>query len=58
MGPLQIEFEKIEAAHKVAQLSVEDGEYMVSSAQASLREAQENLNKTNIYAPIGGTISR
>ena len=52
------EFEKIEAAHKVAQLSVEDGEYMVSSAQASLREAQENLNKTNIYAPIGGTISR
>ena len=52
------EFEKIEAAHKVAQLSVEDGEYMVSSAQASLREAQENLNKTNIYAPIGGTISK
>ena len=52
------EFEKIEAAYKVAQLSVEDGEYMVSSAQASLREAQENLNKTNIYAPIGGTISK
>ena len=31
---------------------------MVSSAEASLREAQENLNKTNIYAPISGTISR
>jgi len=52
------EFEKIEASYKVAVLSVEDGEFMVSSAQASLREAQENLNKTNIYAPIGGTISR
>ena len=52
------EFEKIEASYKVAQLSVEDGEYMVSSAQASLREAQENLNKTNIYAPISGTISQ
>ncbi|MDB2675101.1 efflux RND transporter periplasmic adaptor subunit [Flavobacteriales bacterium] len=52
------EFEKIEASYKVAVLSVEDGEYMVSSAQASLREARENLNKTNIYAPIGGTISR
>lgn len=52
------EFEKIEASHKVAQLSVEDGEYMVSSAEASLREAQENLNKTNIYAPIDGTISQ
>ena len=52
------EFEKIEASYKVAVLSVEDGEYMVSSAEASLREAQENLNKTNIYAPIRGTISR
>ena len=52
------EFEKIQASYTVAQLNVEDGEYAVSSAQASLREAQENLNKTNIYAPIGGTISR
>ena len=52
------EFEKIEASYKVAVLSVEDGEYMVSSAEASLREAQENLNKTNIYAHISGTISR
>ena len=52
------EFEKIQASYTVAQLNVEDGEYAVSSAKASLREAQENLNKTNIYAPIGGTISR
>jgi HlyD family secretion protein len=52
------EFEKIQASYTVSQLNVEDGEYAVSSAQASLREAQENLNKTNIYAPIGGTISR
>ena len=54
----QSEFEKIQASYTVAQLNVEDGEYAVSSAQASLREAQENLNKTNIYAPISGTISR
>ncbi len=52
------EFERIQASHTVTQLNVEDGEYAVSSAQASLREAQENLNKTNIYAPISGTISR
>lgn len=52
------EFEKIQASYTVAQLNVEDGEYSVSSAQASLREAQENLNRTNIYAPISGTISR
>ena len=54
----QSEFEKIQASYTVAQLNVEDGEYAVSSAQASLKEAQENLNKTNIYAPIKGTISR
>ena len=52
------EFERIKASYTVTQLNVEDGEYAVSSAQASLREAQENLNKTNIYAPISGTISR
>ena len=52
------EFERIQASYTVTQLNVEDGEYAVTSAQASLREAQENLNKTNIYAPISGTISR
>jgi len=54
----QSEFEKIQASYTVAQLNVEDGQYSVSSAKASLREAQENLNRTNIYAPISGTISR
>ena len=44
------EFERIQASYTVTQLNVEDGEYAVSSAQ--------NLNKTNIYAPISGTISR
>ncbi|MBJ60197.1 MAG: efflux transporter periplasmic adaptor subunit [Flavobacteriales bacterium] len=52
------EFEKIQASYTVSQLNVEDGNFSVISAQASLREAQENLNKTNIYAPINGTISR
>ena len=54
----QSEFEKIQASYTVAQLNVEDGEYSVSSAKATLRESQENLNRTNIYAPIDGTISR
>lgn len=54
----QSEFEKVQASYTVAQLNVEDGEYAVISAEASLKEAQENLNKTNIYAPISGTISR
>lgn len=54
----QSEFEKVQASYTLAQLNVEDGEYAVTSAEASLKEAQENLNKTNIYAPISGTISR
>jgi len=52
------EFEKIQASYTVSQLNVEDGQFSVISAKASMREAQENLNKTNIYAPINGTISR
>ncbi len=52
------EFEQIESAYKVAKLTVESSEYAVSSSQASLEESQENLNKTSIYAPVDGTISR
>lgn len=51
------EFEQIEAAYKVAELNVESSQYSVSSAEASLNEAEENLDKTSIYAPVGGTIS-
>jgi len=52
------EFERVQASYTVANLNVEDGQYSVISAEASLREAQENLNRTNIYSPISGTISR
>ena len=52
------EFEQIEATYKVANLNVESSEYAVSSAEASLNEAEENLDKTSIYAPVDGTISR
>ena len=51
------EFEQIEATYKVANLNVESSEYAVSSAKASLNEAEENLDKTFIYAPVDGTIS-
>ena len=51
------EFEQIEAAYKIAKLNVESSEYAVSSAEASLNEAEENLDKTSIYAPVDGTIS-
>ncbi len=40
-----------------AKQSLVASEYSVKSAQASLSEAKENLTKTNIYAPISGTVS-
>ena len=52
------EFEQIESSYEVAKLNVESSDYSVSSAQASLEESQENLDKTSIYAPFDGTISR
>ena len=42
----------------MSNLNVEDAKYSVISAEATLNEAQENLNRTNIYAPISGTVSR
>ncbi len=35
----------------------EAAQYSVASSEASLREAEENLRKTSIYAPMSGTIS-
>ncbi|HYQ59371.1 MAG TPA: efflux RND transporter periplasmic adaptor subunit, partial [Draconibacterium sp.] len=51
------EFESAEAAYKVTQAEVRAAQYSVLSAQASLDEAEEQLIKTKIYAPISGTIS-
>jgi HlyD family secretion protein len=41
-----------------AQENVKAAEFSVSSSQASLREANENLTRTSIYAPNDGTVSR
>ena len=52
------EYEQIEVAFKVARLNMKSAEYTVVSAEASVKEAQENLDKTSIFAPVNGTISR
>ena len=52
------EYEQIESAFKVATLNTKSAEYAVVSAEASVKEAQENLDKTSIFAPMSGTISR
>ena len=43
---------------KAAGESVNSAKFSVKSAEASLKEAKENLQKTSIYAPISGTVSR
>ncbi len=51
------EFEQTEASYKVAKAEVDAARFSVISAEASLKEADENLTKTSIYAPMSGTVS-
>ncbi|RLD19884.1 MAG: efflux transporter periplasmic adaptor subunit [Bacteroidetes bacterium] len=43
---------------KSARASVDASRYVVISSQASLDDANENLRKTSMYAPISGTVSK
>ncbi len=51
-------FEVAKAEVMAAEENVKAAEFAVSSSEASLREAKENLNRTAIYAPNPGTVSR
>ncbi len=51
------EYQSAEAAYKVAESEVRAAQYSVKSAEASVSEANEQLIKTKIYAPISGTVS-
>jgi HlyD family secretion protein len=51
------EFEDAEASYNVAKSVVDASKFSVVSAEASLKEANESLAKTSIYAPMTGTIS-
>lgn len=53
----QAEFEQSEASYNVAKAEVDAARHAVTSSEASLKEANENLVKTSIYAPISGTVS-
>ncbi len=54
----QSEFESADAAYKIAKAEVRSAEFSVKSNEASVAEAQEELTKTKIYAPMDGTVSR
>jgi len=53
----QSDFEQAEAQYKVAKAEKESAIFAVKSAEASLKEANENLVKTTVYSPMTGTIS-
>ena len=53
----QQEFDASLRAFQVAQLGVESSEFQLKSAQANLKEARDNLNRTTIYSPTSGTVS-
>ncbi len=51
------DFEQAQASYTVAKAEVDAAKFSVVSAEASLKEANENLIKTSIYAPMSGTVS-
>ena len=53
----EAEFEQISSTYSSAQAEKDAASYSVESAVAYMKEAQENLRKTSIYAPMTGTVS-
>jgi len=53
----QADFESAEAQYKIAKAEKESALFAVKSAEASLKESNENLVKTTVYSPMKGTIS-
>jgi len=51
------EFEQAEATYAVAKATVDAAKFAITSAEAALKDANENLTKTSIYAPMTGTVS-
>ena len=51
------DFEQAQASYSVAKADVDAAKFAVISSEASLKEANEMLVKTSIYAPISGTVS-
>lgn len=52
------DFETAKTNYEVALADVKSSRFGVESSEASLKEANENLLKTTIYAPMSGTISK
>lgn len=53
----QAEFDAVQRAYEVGKLNIESAQFQLASAEATYREAQDNLARTTIYAPQSGTVS-
>jgi len=51
------DFEQAQATYTVAKATVDAAKFAITSAEASLKDSNENLTKTSIYAPMTGTVS-
>lgn len=52
------EWDRVVSAYEVAKAARESAYFNVQSANATVTEARDNLNRTTIYSPVDGTISR
>ncbi len=52
------EFENAQSTYRQAVAQLEAARFQVESARASLRDAREQLQKTRLYAPMDGTVSK
>ncbi|WGK65546.1 efflux RND transporter periplasmic adaptor subunit [Croceiramulus getboli] len=52
------DFERAQSDYEVAQANRESAYFNVQSVAASVKQAQDNLGRTSIYAPMDGTISK
>ncbi|MDX1542559.1 MAG: efflux RND transporter periplasmic adaptor subunit [Christiangramia sp.] len=52
------EWDAVVSKYEVAQANKESAYYSMQSSAATVTEAQDNLGRTNIYAPMTGTISK
>jgi HlyD family secretion protein len=54
----QQELETAQTQYEVAKASYESAQFRVRSQRASLNQAADQLRRTSIYAPMGGTVSQ
>jgi len=54
----EAQYEQIASEYHIAQANKQAASASVRNSRASLKEAKDNLNRTTIYAPMNGTISR